>query len=101
MGWLKLQLGSAEERGSMMLLFVAFIAAMLFLTTAAINLGAFALQKQRLQSQADQQALDNFRKQEQLIEGTAVVRLCRPFDPPIKTIGLPNAPEICVRSAAR
>lgn len=92
---------TAEERGSMMLLFVAFIAATMFLTAAAIDLAAFGLQKQRLQSEADQQALEQFRDGSGLIAGTAVVQLCKPFEPALKIIGLPNPLEICVRSAAR
>jgi Flp pilus assembly protein TadG len=98
---LKLRTDSADERGSMMLLFVAFTAAIVFLAAAAIDLGAFALQRQRLQSHADQQALESFRNREQLIEGTAIVRICKSFEPAIKIIGLPSALEICVRSAAR
>lgn len=84
-----------------MVLFVAFLAAMLFLSASALNLGAFALQKQRLQSQADQQALSNFRNRVQVTDGTAQVLLCKPFKPLINAIGLPSALEICVRSAAR
>lgn len=84
-----------------MVLFVAFLAAMLFVSAAALNLGAYTLQKQRLQSQADQRALSNFRNRVQVEDGTAQVLLCEPFKPLINAIGLPDTLEICVRSAAR
>jgi len=91
----------ANDRGSTLLLFMVFLLIVLSLAGSAANLSAIALQRQRLQSQADQEALLRHQTLGLVLGQTAESEKCSDFELPIKLIGLPATHEICVRSAAR
>jgi hypothetical protein len=98
---LKLQRVLADEKGSMLPLFLVFVLIVLSLAGSAANLSAISLQKQRLQSQADQEVLSDYLKQGLGLGQTAEREKCFVFELPVKLIGLPATHEICVQSAAR
>ena len=92
---------SARQDGSMLPLFVVFLAIVLWLAASATNLTGITLQRQRLQAQADQKVLAMHATGSFLPGQTAETALCEKFGLPIKLIGLPTTHVICVRSAAR
>lgn len=98
---MKLRRVLAEENGSMLPLFLIFVLIVLLLAGSAANLSAISLQKQRLQSQADQEVLSDYLKQGLGLGQTAATEKCFVFELPVKLIGLPAKHEICVQSAAR
>lgn len=91
----------ARQDGSMLPLFIVFLMIVLWLFASATNLTGLALQRQRLQAIADQEALARYSSGSFLPGQTAEALLCEKFELPIKLIGLPTTHEICVRSAAR
>lgn len=98
---MKLPKEIADERGSMLPIFMVFILIVLCLAGSASNLSAISLQRQRLQSEVDQQALSKYRELGLSFGQTAETEICSDFELPIKLIGLPATHLICVRSAAR
>lgn len=91
----------ARQDGSMLPLFIVFLMIVLWLFASATNLIGLALQRQRLQALADQEALASYSSGSFMPGQTAETSLCEKFEMPIKLIGLPTTHEICVRSAAR
>lgn len=91
----------ASQEGSMLPIFLVFVLVVFFITSSAANLTAIALERQRLQSQADQAALDDYRNGFFGPGQTTEVERCVAYELPLKLIGLPTTHEICVRSAAR
>ena len=89
----------ASQDGSMLPIFLVFVLIVFFITSSAANLTALTLERQRLQSQADQAALVGYRNAE--LGQTSEVERCVDYELPLKLIGLPTTREICVRSAAR
>lgn len=85
----------------MLPLFIVFLMIVLWLAASATNLTALALQRQRLQAEADQTVLSNYKSNFLGVGETAELERCATFDLPIKLIGLPASHQICVRSAAR
>lgn len=85
----------------MLPLFLVFLMIVLWLAASATNIGALALQRQRLQSQTDQAAISNYFLQGFVYGQTLELKKCSNFEMPIKLIGLPTEQEICVQSAAR
>lgn len=98
---MKLQRVLADENGSMLPILMVFVFIVLSLAGSAANLSAITLQRQRLQSQADQEALSDYLKQSLGLGQTAETEKCSEFELPVKLIGLPATHEICVQSAAR
>lgn len=92
---------SARQEGSMLPLFVVFLAIVLWLAASATNVTGITLQRQRLQALADQKVLAIYTAGSFLPGQTAETSMCKKFELPIKLIGLPTTHEICVRSAAR
>lgn len=91
----------ARQDGSMLPLFVVFLAIVLWLAAAASNVASIALQRQRLQALADQKVLAMFVEGSYRVGQTAETSLCEQYELPMKLIGLPTSHEICVKSAAR
>jgi hypothetical protein len=91
----------ASQDGSMLPIFLVFVLIVFFITSSAANLTAIALERQRLQSQADQAALADYRNAAFEPGHTTEVERCVDYELPLKLIGLPTTREICVRSAAR
>ncbi len=91
----------ASQDGSMLPIFLVFVLIAFFITSSAANLTAVALERQRLQSQADQAALADSRNVLLAPGQTTEVERCVDYELPLKLIGLPSTHEICVRSAAR
>ena len=91
----------ARQDGSMLPLFVVFLAIVLWLAASATNVTGITLQRQRLQALADQKVLAIYAAGSFLPGQTAETSMCEKFEMPIKLIGLPTTHEICVRSAAR
>ena len=85
----------------MLPIFMVFVLIVLSLAVSSANVSAIALQRQRLQAEADQQALGKYQKLGLTLGQTAKAEICSDFELPIKLIGLPATHEICVRSAAR
>ena len=92
---------SARQEGSMLALFAVFLMIVLWLAASATNVTGMTLQRQRLQSLADQRVLAVYAAGSFLPGQTAEVSMCEKFELPVKLIGLPTTHEICVRSAAR
>ena len=91
----------ARQDGSMLPLFVVFLAIVLVLAASATNLAGITLQRQRLQALVDQEVLAIYASGSFLPGQTAETSKCKKIELPIKLIGLPTTHEICVRSAAR
>jgi hypothetical protein len=91
----------ASQDGSMLPIFLVFVLIVFFITSSAANLTAITLERQRLQSQADQAALADYRNAIIIPGQTTEVERCFDYELPLKLIGLPTTHEICVRSAAR
>ena len=91
----------ARQDGSMLPLFIVFLATVLVLAASATNLAGITLQRQRLQAFVDQEALAMYAAGPFLPGQTAETFKCKKFELPIKLFGLPTTYEICVWSAAR
>jgi hypothetical protein len=91
----------ASQDGSMLPIFLVFVLLVFFIASSAANLTAVTLERQRLQSQVDQAALQNYRTGVFGLGQTAEAKRCIAYELPIKLIGLPTTHEICARSAAR
>jgi hypothetical protein len=91
----------ASQDGSMLPIFLVFVLIVFFITSSAANLTAITLERQRLQSQADQAALAAYRTTIIAPGQTTEVERCVDYELPLNLIGLPAKHEICVRSAAR
>jgi hypothetical protein len=91
----------ANQDGSMLPIFLVFVLLVFFIAASAANLTAVTLERQRLQSQVDQVALQNYRTGVFGLGQTAEAQRCVAYELPIKLIGLPTTQEICARSAAR
>ena len=98
---MKLRKVIADEAGSMLPLFLVFVLIVLSLAGSAANLSAITLQRQRLQSQADQEVLSDYFNRGLVVGQTAEIQKCSAFELPVKIIGLPVTQRICVQSAAR